>query len=109
LAKAGKPLTAAQKKELASLQKQQEAQMSKLSKASQALQDKAMKAAGLKKIPNGQNKEEMQKFSKAFSEVMSKDKTYQKEIDAYMALNTKIGKLQPQAEPTGVVWVYLRR
>lgn len=109
VAKPGRILTSAEKKQLAALKKQQETQMDKLSKASQALQDKAMKEAGLKKMPTGQNKEEMDRFSKAFSKVMSSDKSYQKAMDDYVALNTKISKLQPQPDMTGVVWVYLRK
>lgn len=109
VSKPSKPLTPAQKNELARLKKQQKANEDVMMKASQALQEKALKAAGLKTYPTGQNKEDMDKFSKAFEKAMASDKTYKASMDKYVALSTKIAKLVPQPEPTGAVWVYLRK
>jgi len=109
VSKPAKPLNAKQKKELADLKKRQKANEDVMMKASQTLQERALKASGLKTYPNGQNKEEMDKFSKAFEKVMASDKSYKFAMDKYMAISTKIAKLVPPPESTGAVWVYLRK
>jgi hypothetical protein len=101
-------LTAAQKKQLVALEKEQEALSPKMSEAGRKLQDRAMKAAGIESL-SGADPETMRKFSEAYSREAPKDKEYQALMKEWSALHAKIRKLKPDIEPTGFVWVYLRK
>ncbi|HZH99186.1 MAG TPA: hypothetical protein VEX38_09465, partial [Fimbriimonadaceae bacterium] len=101
-------LTAAQKKQLAKLREQRSAVMKRMQEAGKRLEARVQKVTGLKGWDDGDD-EQRRKYSDTYMAEAKKDKDYERVSREYSDLYMKISKLEPRAEPTGVVWVYLRK
>lgn len=108
IAPPAKKLTPAEQKKLAALKRdlpKLRDQVNALYTEAQAL---ALKELGVKAVP-GNDPKAMEKYFKAFDKhflILSK----KSDASQRMAkLNAEIGKLEPAAESTGRVWVYLRK
>lgn len=103
-----KPLTAAQKKELASARKETQGLGNKLSERYRVVQAKVMKKLGIKSFDN-MTREKMDAFSKAYAEETEKDPDFRKLQERNQALYRRIGELEGRPQDAGFVWVYLRK
>jgi hypothetical protein len=101
-------LSAAEQKELARLDAKYKANMKKMDAAYVRLGKVVTKKMG--KMSTGRmTPEESRKYSELWQKEVQKDKEFTKINEDFRTVYSKIEKLRPGQESTGVVWVYLRK
>ncbi|MBA3725299.1 MAG: VCBS repeat-containing protein [Armatimonadetes bacterium] len=108
LEKPAQKLSAEDQKKLKALERQHAELMRKMSICQQRLGNAALKSLDKKNFSELEQSQ-MGAYGKAYQKEAQRDNEYQRVIKKYSALYPEIAKLKPQAEGTGVVWVYLRK
>jgi hypothetical protein len=106
--KPARNLTKNDEKRLKQVETEMRSVMQQIQKVFPRVQAKAMKSAGVKDWRNA-TAAQRQKYTQAYQKAWLAEKSAQKLDQRYRTLSTEYAKLRPQMEPTGVVWVYLRK